>query len=54
MKNFIFLIISMFLFQGCATLMGLKKDSKEAWETTKHTSGKAYDSTKRAVEEVVE
>jgi hypothetical protein len=44
----------MFLFQGCATLMGLKKDSKEAWKTTKHTSGKVYDSTKRAVEEVVE
>mgnify|MGYP000101800124 FL=1 len=44
----------MFLFQGCATWMGLKKDSKEAWETTKHTSGKAYDSTKKAVKEVVE
>ena len=54
MKNFIFLIISVFLFQGCATWMGLKKDSKEAWEITKDTSGKAYDSTKRAVEEVVE
>ena len=54
MKKIIFLIISIFLFQGCATWIGLKKDSKEAWKITKESSGKAYDSTKRAVKEAVE
>ena len=54
MKNSMFLIIFIFLLQGCATWNGLKQDSKVAWEGTKEVSGKAYDSTKRAFDDITE
>ena len=54
MKNSMFLIIFIFLFQGCATWNGIKQDSKEVWQNTKEVSGKAYDSTKRAIDDITE
>lgn len=54
MKNSMFLIVFIILFQGCATWNGLKQDSKEAWQNTKEVSGKAYDSTKRAIDDITE
>ncbi len=54
MKNSMFLIILIILFQGCATWNGLKQDSKVAWQGTKEVSGKAYDSTKRAFDDLTE
>ena len=54
MKNSMFLIILIMLFQGCATWNGLKQDSKVAWEGTKEVSGKVYDSTKRAFDDITE
>ncbi len=40
------LVLSLFVFSGCATWKGLKKDSRNAWEVTKDTSAKAYNSSK--------
>ena len=54
MVKFTLLIILIILFQGCATFTGIKKDSKDAWEVTKNTSEKAYDSTKKAIHEATE
>ena len=54
MKITILSIILIFLFQGCATWYGIKQDSKDAWEATKETTGKAYDSTKQAIHEATE
>ena len=54
MKKTILLIILIISFQGCATCYGLKKDSKDAWEVTKETTGKAYDSTKEAIHEATD
>lgn len=54
MRNSMFLIILIMLFQGCATWNGLKQDSKEVWQGTKEVSGKAYDSTKRAIDDITE
>lgn len=54
MKNYIFLIMFVILFQGCATWSGLVQDSKNAWEMTKELSGYAYDSTKKAINDMSE
>ncbi len=54
MKNSMFLIIFIALFQGCATWNGIKQDSNEVWQGTKEVSGKAYDSTKRAIHDITE
>ncbi len=54
MKNSMFLIVLITIFQGCATWNGLKQDSKVVWEGTKELSGKAYDSTKRAIDDITE
>jgi hypothetical protein len=54
MKNSMFLIILIILFQGCATWNGIKQDSKVVWQGTKEVSGKAYDSTKRAINDLTE
>ena len=51
MVKFALLIILIISFQGCATWLGIKKDSNDAWKVTKDTSGKAYDSTKKAIHE---
>lgn len=50
-KKFILLIILIISFQGCATWLGIKKDSKEVWDVTKDTSKKVYSSTKRSINE---
>ena len=47
----ILLLFLIILFQGCATWMGLKKDSKQAWEVTKDTSGNVYKSVKKSINE---
>lgn len=47
----ILLIFLIILFQGCATWMGVKKDTKEAWEITKDTSGNVYKSVKKSINE---
>ena len=39
-------------FQACATWTGVKKDSKEAWEATKETSGEVATDIKKAIDEV--
>ncbi len=54
MKNSMFLIVLIMIFQGCATWNGIKQDSKVVWEGTKEVSGKAYDSTKRAIDDITE
>jgi hypothetical protein len=45
------LVILIFSFQGCATWMGVKKDSEIAWEVTKDTSNKVYKSVKKGINE---
>ena len=54
MVKFALLIILIISFQGCATWMGIKKVSNDAWKGTKDTSGKAYDSTKKVIHEATE
>ena len=54
MVKFALLIILIISFQGCATWLGIKKDSNDAWKVTKDTSGKAYDSTKKVIHEATE
>jgi len=48
-KKYLLLIILMILFQGCATWMGIKKDSNEAWEATKDSSDRVYKSVKKSI-----
>lgn len=50
-KKNILLIVLLISFQGCATWMGIKKDSKEAWDVTADTSKKVYNSTKKSINE---
>lgn len=49
MKKNLALLLALFIFSGCATWQGVKKDSSEAWEATKDGSNKAYKSTKKAI-----
>lgn len=51
MKKNILLIILIVSFQGCATWTGIKTDSKDAWDTTKDTTNKAYHSTTKSIHE---
>ncbi len=45
-KVFLSLFIVTFIFSGCATWKGAKKDSSNAWHVTKKTSKKAWEATK--------
>ena len=47
----ILLLFLIIFFQGCATWMGVKKDSKQAWEITKDTSENVYKSVKKSINE---
>lgn len=47
----ILLLFLIILFQGCATWIGVKKDSKEAWEVTKDTSKDVYKTVKKSINE---
>jgi hypothetical protein len=47
----ILLIILIISFQGCATWLGIKKDSKEVWDVTTDTSKKVYNSAKKSINE---
>ncbi len=53
-KISILFIISLFVFSGCATWKGVKKDSSDAWDATKDGASKAYDSTKNAIHKATE
>ena len=54
MKNSMFLIVFIILFQGCATWSGIKQDSNRAWEATKDTSSDVYHSVKKSIHEATE
>jgi len=49
MKIYLLSIITLIIFNGCATWNGLKQDSSDAWNITKDTSSEVYDSTKKAI-----
>lgn len=51
MKYLILTLFCVIFFSGCATWKGVKQDSSDAWEVTKDTSVKAYESTKKAINE---
>ena len=51
LKKSLLLVLLMILFQGCATWMGIKQDSKQAWGVTKDTSKDVYDSVKKTINE---
>jgi PBP1b-binding outer membrane lipoprotein LpoB len=51
MLKSILLIILIFIFQGCATWTGVKKDTNDAWKVTTDTSTKAYKSVKKSINE---
>lgn len=48
MKYISIILMTLFIFSGCATWKGIKKDSSDAWEYTKDKAGEAYDATKDA------
>ena len=54
MIKFSILLILIVLFQGCATWMGIKQDSKRTWEATKDTSNDVYHSVKKSIHEATE
>jgi len=54
MKTFLLSLGLLFLFSGCATWKGVKKDSSDAWKVTKKETKKAYNATKEAVHEATE
>ncbi|WP_368031364.1 entericidin EcnAB [Arcobacter sp. s6] len=51
MNKIILLIILIISFQGCATWMGIKKDTNDAWNVTKDTSKDVYKSVKKSINE---
>lgn len=51
MKYLILTLSCVIFFSGCATWKGVKQDSADAWDVTKETSVKAYESTKKAINE---
>lgn len=48
MKYISTILITLFIFSGCATWKGVKKDSSDAWEYTKDKTNEAYEATKEA------
>lgn len=62
-KKILVLTFLTFLFNGCATWEGIKKDSSslwevitnksnDAWSATKETSVETYDATKEKIQEM--
>ena len=47
----ILLIILIFVFQGCATWTGVKKDTNDAWNGTTDSSKDVYKSVKKSINE---
>lgn len=39
-------LVTAFIFSGCATWKGAKKDTSDAWDETKKTSKKVWKNTK--------
>ncbi len=50
-KSITTILIMLFVFSGCATWKGVKKDSSDAWDATKKTSKKAWSATKEGASE---
>lgn len=48
--KYVYTILFISIFSGCATWDGVKQDSSEGWEKTKEVSGNAWDKTKKAFE----
>ena len=48
---FLSLLLTAFIFSGCATWKGVKEDSSDAWHATKKTSKKAWEATKEGTSE---
>ncbi len=46
MKKLSLVLITLFLFSGCATWKGIKKDTSDAWDYTKETVSDAFSSEK--------
>lgn len=53
-KVSILMVLLIFIFSGCATWKGIKKDSSDAWNATKKGTSKAYNKTKEAIHEATE
>lgn len=51
---FLSLLMTAFVFSGCATWKGAKKDSSKAWDGTKKTSKKVWKKTKEGATEAYE
>ncbi|NVJ52654.1 MAG: entericidin EcnAB [Campylobacteraceae bacterium] len=54
MRAFLLGLGVLFIFSGCATWKGVKKDSSDAWDATKKGTKKAYKATKEAINEATE
>lgn len=54
MKRVFLSVALIFVFNGCATWKGIKKDSSDAWNATKKGTSKAYNKTKEAIHEATE
>ena len=53
-KTILLMIITIYVFAGCATWKGMKKDSSDAWDATKDGSETVYKKSKKAVNEAFE
>ena len=51
---FLSLLVTAFMFTGCATWKGAKKDSADAWDGTKKTSKKVWKATKEGASDTYE
>ena len=51
---FLSLVMLSFIFSGCATWKGAKKDSADVWDGTKKTSKKVWKVTKEGAVEAYE
>ncbi len=49
MKTIFTTLLILFIFGGCATWKGIKKDSSDAWKYTKDNANSAYETTKDAI-----
>ncbi|PPK61279.1 hypothetical protein B0F89_11144 [Malaciobacter marinus] len=54
MKRVFLSVALIFVFNGCATWKGIKKDSNDAWEATKDGSSKVYNKTKETIHKATE
>lgn len=53
-KTIILITMTIYIFTGCATWKGMKKDSSDAWDATKEGTETVYDKSKKAINEAFE